>query len=62
MTAFGVSKSSISSKIAMVGLINRYPEMKSSSMSFYFLKKHMKVIKKIVKGILADLNKQKKFP
>ena len=36
--------------------------MKSSSMSFYFLKKHMKVIKKIVKGILADLNKQKKFP
>lgn len=61
MTAFGVSKSFISSKIATVGLINQYPDMKSFSMYFYFLKKHMEIVKKIVKGILADLNKQQKF-
>ena len=31
----------------MIGLINQYPKMKNSSLSSYFLKKHMKVIKEL---------------
>ena len=31
----------------IIGLINQYPKIKDSSLSSYFLKKHMKVIKEL---------------
>ena len=49
MTEFGGSRSTISFKIGIVAQINLYPKLKNSSLSLYFLKKHMKVIKEICK-------------
>ena len=47
ITEFGLSRSIISLKIAIAGLINKCPKMKNASLSPYFLKKHIKVIKAI---------------
>ena len=47
ITEFDVSSSTF--KIEIVGLIYKYPKMKNSSLFFYFLKKHVKVIKEICK-------------
>ena len=49
ITEFGSSRSIISLKIAIVGLTNKCPKMKSALLSPYFLKKHIKVIKAICK-------------
>ena len=48
ITEFSLYKSTISFKIAiLVRLINKYPKMKNSSLSLYFLKGHMNIIKEI---------------
>ena len=48
ITEFSLYKSTIFSKIAiLVRLINKYPKIKNSSLSLYFLKGHMNIIKEI---------------
>ena len=44
-----VSKSTIVFKIALSRLIDKYPKMKDSSLSLYYFKKHLKLIKEICK-------------
>ena len=49
ITKLGVCRSTIWFKIAIVELINEYTKIKNCSLSLYFLKKHMRVTKKICK-------------
>ena len=48
-TKFKVSKSTIVFKIALSKLIDEYPKIKKSSLSFHYFKKHLKLIKEVCK-------------
>ena len=54
ITEFDIDRSTIFLKIAIVGLINQYPKMKNYTLSLYFLKKHMKVIKEICRENVSE--------
>ena len=47
VSKFKVSKSTIVFKIALSKLIDEYPNIKNSSMSFPYFKKHLKLIKQV---------------
>ena len=46
---FGVSKSTIALQIPLGKLIHSYPEIKNSSLFFYYYKKYFKTIREICK-------------
>ena len=49
VTKFKVSKPTIVFKIALSKLIGKYPQMKNSSLSLHYFKKHLKLIKEVCK-------------
>ena len=49
VTKFKVSKSTIVFKIALSRLIDKYPQIKNSSLSLHYFKKHLKLIKEVCK-------------
>ena len=49
VSKFKVSKSTIVFKIALSRLIDEYPKIKDSSLSLYYFKKHLKIIKEVYK-------------
>ena len=55
---FGISRSTISYKIAIVELIIQY-KIKKSPVILYFLKKHVKVIQEICKENASELIRNK---
>ena len=55
ITEFDVIRSITSFEIAIVGVINKYPEIKMISLSFYFLKKYLKVIKEVCKENASEI-------
>ena len=54
VTKFKVSKSTIVLKIALSKLIDKYPKIKSSSLSLHYFKKHLKLIKEICKESTSE--------
>ena len=44
----------------IIGLINQYPKIKDSSLSSYFLKKHMKVIKELCQENASEFESARK--
>ena len=46
---FNASKSTIMFKIALSKLIDNYPKIKNSSLSFHYFKKQLKIIREICK-------------
>ena len=46
---FGISKSTMVSKISIVIFLNNYPKMKKSLLCLHFLKNNFKIIQKICK-------------
>ena len=49
VSKFGVNKSTIVFKIALVKLINNYPKVKNFLLSLNYFKKYLKTIRKICK-------------
>ena len=53
-TKFKVSKSTIVFKIALSKLIDKYPNIKNSSLSLPYFKKHLKLIKQVWKESASE--------
>ena len=47
MNKFGISKSTMVFKISIVKFLIKYPKMKKSSLSLYFLKNNFKIMKEV---------------
>ena len=47
MNKFGISKSTMVFKTSIVKFLIKYPKMKKSSLSLYFLKNNFKIIKEV---------------
>ena len=54
VTKFKVSKSTIVFKIALSRLIDKYPQIKNSSLSLHYFKKHLKLIKEVCKESASE--------
>ena len=57
VSKFGVCKSTIVFKIALVKLINNYPKIKNSLLSLHYFKKYLKTIRKICKENASEFKK-----
>ena len=60
ITEFGVSRSTISFKIALVGLMTQYPKM-ITLIIINFEETYESLSRKFVKKMLVNLNKQQNF-
>ena len=54
VTKFKVRKSTIVFKIALCKMIDEYPEIKNSSLSLHYFKKHLKLIKEVCKESASE--------
>ena len=54
VSKFKVSKSTKVSKIALSKLIEEYPNIKNSSLSLHYFKKHLKLIKEVCKESASE--------